>query len=147
MIYEAQCTECDKYHLYHAKLENCDDVPVCPACGAESRKVFFTAPTSFVKGRFEAYKSQVDGTIIRSHKDLEEHNKRNGVVLLNDGYSEETISSGSMARKQEELKKEDLITDMQEAIHDLENGYKPEKQDADITIDAGWSTTVEVPNE
>lgn len=35
---------------------------------------------SIVKG-FEAYKSPIDGSIIRNHRDLERHNKKHNVVL------------------------------------------------------------------
>lgn len=37
-----------------------------------------------VKGKFDAYCSPVDGTVIRNAKDLEEHNKRNDVVLMDE---------------------------------------------------------------
>ena len=33
-----------------------------------------------VRGNFEAFRSTVDGSIIDSHRALEQHNKRNGVV-------------------------------------------------------------------
>lgn len=33
---------------------------------------------------FEAFRSTVDGSLIRNRKELEEHNKRNGVVLADE---------------------------------------------------------------
>lgn len=33
-----------------------------------------------IRGNFDAFRSIVDGTLIRNQRDLDEHNKRNGVV-------------------------------------------------------------------
>lgn len=33
-----------------------------------------------VRGNFDAFRSHVDGTVIQTHRQLEEHNRRNGVV-------------------------------------------------------------------
>ena len=33
-----------------------------------------------VRGNFDAFHSPVDGSLIRNHRDLEEHNRRNNVV-------------------------------------------------------------------
>lgn len=149
MIYQAECLECGHGHEYSRSVANCMDVPVCPVCGHESKKVIRTAPTGFVSGKFEQYRSQVDGTLIRTQKDLAEHNRRNGVVLLNEGYSEEAIRSGKLGQQKPPVvvKREEVIQDMQEAIHDLENGYKPQKIEVEAPVAEGWSSNIEVPNE
>lgn len=149
MIYEAECVDCGKIHEYSRPVAHYLDTPVCPCCGGESRKVIRTAPTGFVSGKFEQYRSQVDGTLIRTQKDLAEHNRRNGVVLLNEGYSEEAIRSGKLGQQKPPVvvKREEVIQDMQEAIHDLENGYKPQKIEVEAPVAEGWSSNIEVPNE
>ena len=35
---------------------------------------------SIIRGNFDAFRSPVDGSIIATHRDLENHNKRNSVV-------------------------------------------------------------------
>jgi hypothetical protein len=146
MIYEAECVDCGKIHEYVRPISHYLDTPPCPVCGGESRKVIRTAPYGAVMGKFEPYKSQVDGTIIRTQEDLRRHNERNGVVLLNDGYSEEDIAAGKVGQAPvPAIKREEIIQDMQEAIHDVQNGYKPQKIEAEITTDLGWSN-VEVPD-
>jgi hypothetical protein len=45
---------------------------------------------SFMRGRFEPFISPVDGSHIRSPKDLDSHNKRNGVVNMAE-YSPEYL--------------------------------------------------------
>jgi len=93
----------------------------------------FTAPKGFVRGKFEPFRSTVDGTIIANHLDMREHNKRNGVECLADGYSEDKILSGKF--KKQELapisSKEELIADIATAAYEVKNGYKPEVQHDD----------------
>lgn len=123
--YDAQCCECDAQFTYVSSIARCLDVPNCGLCNGTARKVILSAPLGFVHGKFEAYKSIVDGSLISTANDLKEHNKRNGVINLNDMYSEEDIRSGNMGRKQVVDDKPDIAGDIAESIHDLNNGYKP----------------------
>ena len=89
-------------------------------------KVILTAPRGFVKGKFEPFKSTVDGTIITSRAGLDEHNKRNNVVCIADGYDEATILSGAYGKSApEELDKDELREDLLESLHIVNQGYKP----------------------
>lgn len=123
--YDAQCCECDAQFSYVASIADCLNVPNCELCNGVAKKMIFSAPKGFVKGKFEAYKSIVDGTIISTASDLAEHNRRNGVVNLNDGWSEEAIRSGNIGEKKVENHKEDIAGDMAESIHKLNQGYRP----------------------
>lgn len=123
--YDAQCCECDAQFIYLSSISNCLEVPNCGLCNGVARKVILSAPQGFVKGKFDAYKSIVDGTIISTASDLAEHNRRNGVMNLNDGWSEEAIRSGSIGEKKEENHKQDIAADMAESVHDLNQGYRP----------------------
>jgi len=90
------------------------------------KKVILTAPKSFVKGKFEPFISTVDGSLITTQRDMDEHNRRNGVVNMADGYDDETIKSGNFQKKEEKLSKEELVADIAEATHMVQQGYRPE---------------------
>lgn len=127
MLYEAQCGHCDHTFDYVRSVDQRHDVPPCPLCGHEARKTIFTPPQSVALGKFDPYRSPVDGTVIASQRDLEAHNKRNNVALLNDGYSEETIRSGAIQRKADsKLDKKELAHDLAQAKAMVESGYKPQ---------------------
>lgn len=124
--YDGICDDCGTKFDYLVTLEMCDWVPRCPICDSNAtRKVFLSAPMGFVKGKFEPFKSKVDGSIITCQRDLEEHNKKNNVVLLGDGYDNETILAGNFGKK-EELTDRDRKQDIVEAVQALNAGYKPD---------------------
>lgn len=128
MIYEAECLDCMKQFTYQRQVSQYLDVPPCPVCGHECRKVIFTAPNGVVKGKFEPFKSMVDGSLIASQRDLEEHNKRNNVRLLNDGYDEQTIRAGAIPVQKVEVDKKEIAADLHQAVKAVESGYKPQVQ-------------------
>jgi putative FmdB family regulatory protein len=126
--YESQCLACKHEYDYIATVKRCLEVPVCPVCGGDGVKVIRKAPRGFVTGKFEPFVSTVDGTLIANQRQLREHNTRNGVVNLNDGYSEEKILAGDLAppkaNKQQEMA--DLQKDIGESIQMVNAGYRPE---------------------
>lgn len=125
MIYEAECRNCKVVLDYERSIEFRFNTPQCPKCGSYMNKVIMTAPKGFVKGEIQSFKSTVDGTTISTQKDLQDHNKRNNVVSINDGYDDASIRSGKFAeRKPENLTKE-IKKDMTEAIQQLNDGYRP----------------------
>lgn len=125
-IYQAQCSECDTQFEYQAVIAKCLDVPECPLCGKPARKVILSAPTGFVTGKFEPFKSMVDGSVITCQKDLNEHNKRNGVVNIQEGYSEEKVLRGEFGPKEKpKPDKKEIAKDIIEAARQVEHGYKP----------------------
>lgn len=128
MRYEAQCLNCEAGYDYYAPVSRCYDVPACPLCSGQGRKVIFTAPNGVVKGKFEPFKSMVDGSLIASQRDLEEHNKRNNVRLLNDGYDEQTIRAGAIPVQKVEVDKKEIAADLHQAVKAVEAGYKPQVQ-------------------
>lgn len=125
--FDCQCTRCGEVMEYVRPISERHRTPICPECDGKMELVILKPPEGFVKGRFEAFKSTVDGSIIRNSRDMEEHNRRNGVVNLSDGYDEEAILSGKCCEKP---KKDaaDLANDVGEAVRDINAGYKP-KQD------------------
>lgn len=143
--YEAICLDCDLQYSYHSSIAACQVVQPCPVCHGEGRKVILSAPLGFVKGKFEQFRSQVDGTLIRTEQDLREHNKRNGVVLLGEGYSEEELKNLKPSKPQE-VSKEEVIKDIMESMKEVESGYKPERVETNMAPTEGWSNA-EVPNE
>lgn len=127
MLYEAECTECDNVFDYVRSVDQRHDVPDCPRCQGLAVKTIRTGPATATSS-FAPYRSPVDGTIIASKRDLEAHNKRNNVALLNDGYSEETIRAGDIKRKATTLDKNELAADLAQAKAMVESGYKPQVQ-------------------
>lgn len=88
------------------------------------KKVIFSAPKGFVSGKFEPFISHVDGSLITSQRDMQEHNRRNGVVNLADGYDNEAVIKGDYL-KPPEADKSDLKADIAEATAMVSQGYKP----------------------
>ena len=125
MIYEAECLECSHQFDYVSSAAECRNVPKCPQCWGEAKKVIRTAPTGVVTGKFDSFTSPVDGSLIRNKRELAEHNRRNGVINLNDAWSEEKIKSGQIGEKPQQESKDEKVKDVLEAIHAVENGYKP----------------------
>lgn len=123
--YDAQCNQCDTQFQFTARIEFYNDPPECPLCAGPTRRVILSAPQGFVKGKFDSFMSPVDGSVISTAHDLAEHNKRNGVVNIQDGYSEEKVLKGDFGQKKEEKKVKEVADDVQQAIHDVTHGYKP----------------------
>lgn len=129
MIYTYYCDNCTLRLERICSLAMYEASPnmACTKCGKKARRTY-TVPRIFARAKFEPFKSPVDGTIISSHAELAEHNKRNGVVNLHDGYDEKAIKAfdgRNLTEPTEVERKQDLGTDMKEAIQKLEDGYKP----------------------
>lgn len=123
--YDAQCNECDVQFEFSATISSYRDVPPCPLCNGVARRIILAAPQGFVKGKFDAFMSPVDGSVISNSNDLSEHNKRNGVVNIQEGYSEEKVLKGDFGQKRQDNNVVEVSKDIQEAIHDVSHGYKP----------------------
>lgn len=121
--YTAKCYKCDEVYDYVRSVDDRFNTPEC--CGAPTKKVILTAPLGYIMGKFEAFKSPVDGSVISSAHALREHNARNGVVSMADGYSEETILSGNFQKPKPKSSIPDMRQDLAEAVHMVNNGYKP----------------------
>lgn len=124
-LYESRCHECDILYQYRKPIAECKDTPKCESCGGETHKVIETAPVGFVTGKFEPFKSQVDGSVITCQADLREHNIRNNVANLHDGWSEEKILAGEIGEKPKPVDKKEIAEDIQESIQMVTQGYKP----------------------
>lgn len=130
--YQARC-ECGNSFEYVSRVATCDLVPDCDQCGKPAQKVILSAPYGVVFGRFDTFQSPVDRSVIRTARELTEHNKRNNVVSLHDGYTEERIKKGDYI-KPHAFDKKERKKDVAEAIHMVRNGYKPEIRSADNAI-------------
>lgn len=123
--YDAQCNNCDAQFEFTARIEFYNDPPECPLCTGPTRRIILAAPQGFVKGKFDAFVSPVDFSVISTERDLAEHNRRNGVVNIQEGYSEEKVLKGDFGKKKEDNNAKEVAGDIQEAIHDVTHGYKP----------------------
>ncbi len=122
--FDAKCERCTAVTEYVRQMSERNDTPHCPACGHKMAKVILSAPMGYVSGNFEPFKSPVDGAVIGSQRDLREHNSRNNVVSLHDGYDDATITSGKF-NTNKPPPKEDMASDIVESIQMLEQGYQP----------------------
>lgn len=123
-VYEAYCKDCEISADYSRPIDQRMDTPACISCGKKMDKVVFSAPTGFVTGKFEAFQSTVDGSIISNRRELDEHNRRNNVVNVADGWDEETIKRGDYIAP-EKVDIGDIKKDITEATHMVTQGYKP----------------------
>lgn len=123
--YDAQCNHCDTQFEFTARIEFYNDPPECPLCSGTTRRIILAAPQGFVKGKFDAYVSPVDMSVISTERDLIEHNKRNGVVQIQEGYSEDKVLKGDFGKPKPENNVKEVAEVVQEAIHDVTHGYKP----------------------
>jgi len=73
-------------------------------------------------GNFDAFKSTVDCSIIRSERELREHNKRNNVISLADGYTTEQLINHKGIPKEEPR---NVKVELAEAYKACKEGYKP----------------------
>jgi putative FmdB family regulatory protein len=122
-VYEAICRDCEVTAEYLRPVAECMHTPSCPTCGEPMHKVILTAAKGFVKGKFEPFKSTVDGSVITCERELRAHNERNNVVSLAEGYTTEELMT--VKPKEEVLDKKELVSDIAEATHKVAQGYKP----------------------
>lgn len=101
----------------------------CIECGRLLTRII-TAPRFLNNTKpFEAFRSPVDGSVITCERELREHNKRNNVVNIHEGYDQKSIESFAKKDFQKPLDEErsaSLRADMAEAIEKLDQGYKPQ---------------------
>lgn len=134
--YQAECKTCGHQMEYRSSVARCMETPACPSCNGETKKVILSAPLGFVTGRFEAFVSPIDGSVIRNQRQLLAHNDRHQVVNIQDGYDEATVLAGSYCQPDKEgTGKEDVTGDILEAVNDLKAGYKPQKVEYDEVLD------------
>lgn len=129
VIYPYRCPDCERQFDRVCSLFEYEHEPqfFCPICEVECIRVI-TPVRSFVTGKFEPFISPVDGSVITCSHDLQEHNKRNNVVNLHDGYDEKAVegfTKRAWNQTPEAERKKDLSKDMEQAIQKLESGYKP----------------------
>lgn len=139
MIYPYKCSKCGREHERICSLaEYCNHEDIfCSVCGTIMDRIL-TAPRVLLHTKpFEPFQSPVDGSIVSSRRELQEHNKRNNVVNTHDGYDEQTILNWTQKDYQKPLDEErraDLKEDMEKAVQKLEEGYTPHPPSEDEII-------------
>jgi len=125
-IYTSECPECGLRFNEYRSVAEYRATPKCEACHGPTFNVMLEAPQAFVKGKFEPFISSVDRTLISTQNDLNEHNKRNNVVNVHDGYSErELFDKMSAPRDTPKVDKKEVAADIAESIKQVQAGYKP----------------------
>ena len=128
-VYEGCCGE--TLHERRCRLAHYEADPTfaCPTCGKRLKQVI-TAPR-FLNNttEFKAFRSPVDGSIITTERGLRDHNARNGVMNVHEGYSEKTymeMTKQDFQKPLDQERKKDLLADIKESITMTEQGYKPQ---------------------
>lgn len=127
--YEGCCSKSRHERVCRLAEYEADSTFSCPDCGRPLARVL-TAPRVLGNTKpFEAFKSNVDGSIISCDRELREHNKRNNVVNLHDGYDSKAVSKFTerdWLAEQDKERKKDLNADMEQAVQKLNEGYTPQ---------------------
>lgn len=127
--YHSRCPSCDLLFEQVRKMADYDKTPACASCGEPTVAAIIVAPQGFVKGKFDPFISPVDKTLITCQKDLDEHNKRNGVMNVHDGYDEKAIMDVvNKPRETVKIDKKEIAADIIQAAREVEHGYKPNIQ-------------------
>jgi predicted nucleic acid-binding Zn ribbon protein len=131
MIYAYFCEHCNRGLERICSLASyvADEGYLCPHCGAQTKQIICAPIVLGKSGEFQAFKSVVDGSLISSRRDLAEHNKRNNVVNLHDGYDEAAVQKMTKKDYQKPLDEErakDLNKDIEKAIAQCTDGYMPQ---------------------
>lgn len=123
--YHAKCDQCGEGMTYVQRIADHDKTPPCPLCQSATKQVILSAPASYVKGAFQPFKSHVDGSEVRSERELRAHNDRNNVVNLNDGYSDQDLKT--LRNRDLSVKPDvrDIKADLGAAYQAVSEGYKP----------------------
>lgn len=127
-VYEGCCGNTS--HERRCRLREYLDTPEfkCPKCG-RGLKQWVTTSALVGTSNFSPFKSPVDGSIVASKRDLAEHNRRNKVVNVHDGYDDKAVMSminKDFQKPLDEERKKDLQKDMETSVQKLYDGYKPE---------------------
>lgn len=130
MIYEYSGCGCNVVRQRVCPLAEYEADPTfrCPTCGDQLTQKISAPRVLLHTAQFEAFRSPVDGSIIASHSDLREHNKRNHVVNVHDGYDEagvQNLTKIDYQKPLDEERRKDLDNDLRTAVQMLDNGYKP----------------------
>jgi hypothetical protein len=96
----------------------------CPECGKQLTRLYTPSQLLHTKP-FESFVSPVDGSVINNKRELAEHNRRNKVVQLHEGYDEKAVNNFVNRDWGTKSDIPDLKNDMKEAVVKLEQGYKP----------------------
>lgn len=128
-LYEGCCSSAG--HVRTCRLADYEADPTykCPECDRQLKQVI-TAPRYLNRtSEFQSFKSPVDGSIVTSETSLREHNARNGVVNIHEGYDDKAVKDFVNKDFQKPLDRErskDLRRDAEIALNRVSDGYKPQ---------------------
>lgn len=124
--YHSECKSCGLLFEQVRKMADYKKTPACTSCGEPTVAAIVVPPQGFVKGKFDPFISPVDRTLISCQRDLDEHNKRNGVMNLHDGYDEKALMDVvNKPRPTVKIDKKEIAADIIDAAREVEHGYKP----------------------
>jgi len=125
-LYDCECVVCRGRQRYFSRIDARHSTPPCATCGSATEMRIFTAPMGVVRGKFDAFRSTVDGSLITGDRALREHNARNGVVNLHEVYGADAASPDKVARKNTmKTDVDSLAREVYEATQQVAAGYKP----------------------
>lgn len=131
MKYPYACPRCGTQIERICRLAEYEAEPyVRCKCGTMMKQIICAPRTLNNTKEFQAFKSPVDGTIVNSQRELAEHNKRNGVINVHEGYSEKELfgmTKRDFQKPLDEERRKDLVPDILQSVEMLKNGFVPTK--------------------
>lgn len=125
-VYTSKCEDCGNIVEQARPVSLYKEYPRCPACHGATVCAILIPPQGFIKGKFDAFRSTVDGTVISTESELREHNKRNNVKSMSEGFTTEALMEmTTKPRETPKVDKAEVKADIVEAIREVESGYKP----------------------
>lgn len=136
-VYEGCCGNATISRFCRLAEYEADPSFSCPQCGRALKQII-TAPLFLNNTKpFEAFKSPVDGSIITCERSLREHNRRNNVVNIHEGYTEKDLmdfKNRDFCKSINEQMSAEIRSDAVAALQKVNQGYKPQvaREDSEL---------------
>lgn len=136
-VYEGCCGNATTSRFCRLAEYEADPSFSCPQCGRALKQII-TAPRFLNKTKpFEAFRSPVDGSIITCERSLREHNRRNNVVNIHEGYTEKELmdlKNRDFCKSINEQMSAEIRSDAAVALQKVNQGYKPQVAQEDSEL-------------
>lgn len=120
-IYTYRCMQCDRKAEVIQSIRSYCEAPQIPLCHGPMERYLTKPLVTFDTAPWASYKSPIDGSVITSRREQNEHMARHGVVLLDDIKPDIERNRKHLEKTRAAQLKNDVI----EAVKKVEAGYKP----------------------
>lgn len=121
-IYSYKCVECGKGQEVWQSISSYSVAPKVPECHGPMRRELTFPMVTFDTAPWAAFRSPIDGAVITSRAERNEHMAKHGVVP----YDEVAPDFERKRKERQKAATADLKDDLIAAVHKVEAGYKPQ---------------------